>query len=186
MMTTVNQGMSIEEIERVVAQRVANAIEAIAIYETKTNMARKSTIQTERQEDKVTENASNKRKWEGNHNGSSSQQNKGHKVPRAHTTWPINKKAYAGSLPLCNQCKFHHNGPCTVKCGNCKKFGHITRNCRTPTAARNQRTLTCYECGSLGHYKSNCPTVRFQNRVDMYWKGKDYEDSSATTSNINT
>ncbi|GJU17686.1 reverse transcriptase domain-containing protein [Tanacetum coccineum] len=114
MMTTVNQGMSVEEIERVVAQRVANAIEAIAIYETKTNIARKSVIQTERQEDKVAENASNKRKWEGNHNGSSSQQNKGHKVPRAHTTWPINKKAYAGSLPLCNQCKFHHNGPCTI------------------------------------------------------------------------
>ncbi|GKE47809.1 hypothetical protein Tco_1479067, partial [Tanacetum coccineum] len=108
MMTTVNQGMSIEEIEQVIAQRVANAIEAIAIYETKTNMTCKSMIQTERQEDKVTENASNKRKWEGNHNGSSSQQNKGHKVPKAHTTWPIEKKAYTGSLPLCNQCKFHH------------------------------------------------------------------------------
>ncbi|GJZ70719.1 putative reverse transcriptase domain-containing protein [Tanacetum coccineum] len=181
MMTTVNQGMSVEEIEQVVAQRVANAIEAIAIYETKTNMARKSMSQTKREEDKVAENASNKRKWEGNHNGSSSQQNKGHKVPRAHTTRPINKKAYAGSLPLCNQCKFHHNGPCTVKCGNCKKVGHITQNCRTPTTARNQRTLTCYECGSLGHYKSNCPIVKFQNRVDMYWKGKARGDSSATT-----
>ncbi|GJT64877.1 hypothetical protein Tco_1016357 [Tanacetum coccineum] len=56
--------------------------------------------QTERQEYKVAETASNKRKWEGNHNGSSSQQNKGHKVPRSHTTWPINKKAYARSLPL--------------------------------------------------------------------------------------
>ncbi|GJX49045.1 reverse transcriptase domain-containing protein [Tanacetum coccineum] len=185
MMTTVNQGMSVEEIERVVAQRVANAIEAIAIYETKTNMARKSMSQTERQEDKVAENASNKRKWEGNHNGSSSQQNKGHKVPRAHTTWPINKKAYAGSLPLCNQCKFHHNGPCTVKCGNCKKVGHITRNCRTPTAARDQRTLTCYECGSLGHYKSNYLIVKLQNHVDMYWKGKACGDSSYMTSNIN-
>nr|GEZ57127.1 reverse transcriptase domain-containing protein [Tanacetum cinerariifolium] len=70
--------------------------------------------QTERQEEKIAENASNKRKWESNHNGSLSQQNKGHKVPRARTAWPINKKAYAGSLPLCNQCKFHHNGPCTV------------------------------------------------------------------------
>ncbi|GJZ36566.1 reverse transcriptase domain-containing protein [Tanacetum coccineum] len=166
-MTTVNQGMSVEEIEQVVAQRVANAIEAIAIYETKTNMARKSMSQTKRQEDKVAENASNKRKWEGNHNGSSSQQNKGHKVPRAHTTRPINKKAYAGSLPLCNQCKFHHNEPCTVKCGNCKKVGHITQNCRTPAAARNQQTRTCYECGSLRHYKSECPIVKFQNRVDM-------------------
>ncbi|GJT32862.1 hypothetical protein Tco_0923281 [Tanacetum coccineum] len=86
MMTTVNQGMSVEEIERVVAQRLANAIEAIAIYETKTNIARKSVIPTERQEDNVAENASNKRKWEDNHNGSSSQQNKGHKVPRAHIT----------------------------------------------------------------------------------------------------
>ncbi|GJR50288.1 putative reverse transcriptase domain-containing protein [Tanacetum coccineum] len=90
-----------------------------------------------------------------------------HKVLRAHTTWPINKKAYAGSLPLCNQCKFHHNGPCTIKCGNCKKVGHITQNCKTPAAARNQRTRTCYECGSLRHYKSECPIVKFQNRVDM-------------------
>ncbi|GJR78818.1 putative reverse transcriptase domain, ribonuclease H-like domain, aspartic peptidase domain protein [Tanacetum coccineum] len=64
MMTTVNQGMSVEEIKRVVAQRVANAIEAITIYKTKTNMARKSMSQTERQEDKVAENASNKKKWE--------------------------------------------------------------------------------------------------------------------------
>nr|GEX16952.1 putative reverse transcriptase domain-containing protein [Tanacetum cinerariifolium] len=117
-MANVNQGMSVEEIERVVAHRVVNAIEAIAIYKTKTNMARKLMSQAKQQEDKVAEYASNKRKWEGNHSGSLSQQNKGHKVPRAHTTRPINKKAYAGSLPLCNQCKFHHNGPCTVKCEN--------------------------------------------------------------------
>nr|GFA11158.1 hypothetical protein [Tanacetum cinerariifolium] len=79
-MTTVNQGMSVEEIEWVVAQRVANAIEAIAIYETKTNLAHKSLSQTERQEEKVAENANNKKKWESNHNGSLSQQNKGHKM----------------------------------------------------------------------------------------------------------
>nr|GFB82428.1 hypothetical protein [Tanacetum cinerariifolium] len=101
-MKTVNQGMSVEEIKRVVAQRVANVIKAIAIYETKTNLARKSMSQTKRQKEKVAENASNKRKWEGNHNRSLNQQNKGHKVPRAHTAWPINKKAYAGSLSLCN------------------------------------------------------------------------------------
>ncbi|GJR15895.1 hypothetical protein Tco_0798547 [Tanacetum coccineum] len=68
-MTTVDQGMSVEEIKRVVAQRVANAIEAIAIYETKTNIARKSISQTEQQECKLAENANNKRKWEGKHNG---------------------------------------------------------------------------------------------------------------------
>nr|GFB84691.1 hypothetical protein [Tanacetum cinerariifolium] len=135
-MKTINQGMSIEEIKRVVAQRVE-------------------------------ENASNKRKWEGNHNGRSSQQNKGHKVPRAHTAWPINKKTYAGSLPLCNQCKSHHSGPCTIKCGNCKKVGHIIQNCRTPATAKNQQTCTCYECGSMGHYKSECPIVKFHKHVDM-------------------
>ncbi|GJR20537.1 retrotransposon protein, putative, ty3-gypsy subclass [Tanacetum coccineum] len=124
-MTTVDQGMSVEEIERVVAQRVANAIEAIAIYETKTNMARKSISQTEQQECKVAENANNKRKWEGN-----------------------------------------HNGQCTVKGKNCKKVGHMTQECRNPTAARNQRTHTCYKCGSLRHFKSKCPIVKFQKRVD--------------------
>nr|GEY12653.1 hypothetical protein [Tanacetum cinerariifolium] len=72
-MTTVNQGMSVEEIKRVITQRVANAIEAIAIYEMKTNLSRKSMSQTERQEEDVAENASNKRKWESNHNGSLSQ-----------------------------------------------------------------------------------------------------------------
>nr|GFB10151.1 hypothetical protein [Tanacetum cinerariifolium] len=52
-MKTVNQGMSVKEIEQVVAPRVANAIETIAIYETKTNLAHKSMSQTERQEEKV-------------------------------------------------------------------------------------------------------------------------------------
>nr|GEX66152.1 hypothetical protein [Tanacetum cinerariifolium] len=52
-MKTVNQGMRVEVIERVVAQRVANAVESIAVDELKTNMARKLMIQTERHKDKV-------------------------------------------------------------------------------------------------------------------------------------
>nr|GEY26733.1 reverse transcriptase domain-containing protein [Tanacetum cinerariifolium] len=107
----------------------------------------------------------NLRKWESNHNGSLSQQNEIHKVPRAHTAWPINKKTHAGSLPLCNQCKFHHNETCTVKCRDCKKVGHIVQNFRTP--ATDQQTRTCYECGSLGHYKSECPIVKFHEHMDM-------------------
>nr|GFC44460.1 reverse transcriptase domain-containing protein [Tanacetum cinerariifolium] len=146
--------------------------------------------QTERQKEKVAENASNKRKWESNHNGSLSQQNKGLKLPRAHTAWPINKKAYAGSLPLCNQCKFHHNGPCTVKCGNCKKVGHIIQNCKTPATAKNQRTCTCYECGSLRHYKSECLIVKFHKRVDIIHgrtrasKPKTVQDAIKTTTKL--
>ncbi|GJR65600.1 putative reverse transcriptase domain-containing protein [Tanacetum coccineum] len=67
--------MSVEEIKQVVAQRVANAIEAIAIYETKTNMACNSMSQTKREEDKVAENARNKRKWEGHKFDGSNQGN---------------------------------------------------------------------------------------------------------------
>ncbi|GJR45335.1 reverse transcriptase domain-containing protein [Tanacetum coccineum] len=73
------------------------------------------------------------------------------------------RKEYTGTLPLCNTSKLHHNGPCIVKCGNCKKIGHMTRDCRNPAAARNQRTLTCYECRNIGHYRSDCPELKNQN-----------------------
>nr|GEZ43869.1 hypothetical protein [Tanacetum cinerariifolium] len=95
--------------------------------------------QTEQQEEEVADNASNKRKWESNYNESLSQQNKGRKVPRAHTAWPINKKAYAGSLPLRNQCKSHHSGQCIVKCGNCKETENQKRLGNTSKNNQNQR-----------------------------------------------
>nr|GFA25137.1 retrotransposon protein, putative, Ty3-gypsy subclass [Tanacetum cinerariifolium] len=70
-------------------------------------------------------------------------------------------------LPLCNQCKFHHSEPCTVKCGNYKKVGHIIQNFRIPATVKNQRTRTYYECGSLRNYKGECPIVKFHEHVDM-------------------
>ncbi|GJW75525.1 putative reverse transcriptase domain-containing protein [Tanacetum coccineum] len=51
-MTTTNQGMNFVEIKKIVAHRVANAIKTIAIYKTKTRMARESMSQTKWQEDK--------------------------------------------------------------------------------------------------------------------------------------
>nr|GEZ14470.1 hypothetical protein [Tanacetum cinerariifolium] len=102
-MTTTNQGMSLAEVEQIIAQRVANAIETIDIYETKTRMASESTNQTKRQEEKIAEDTNNKRKWEDDHKGSSSQQrNKEPKAIRAYTVRPSNKKGYAGKLPLYN------------------------------------------------------------------------------------
>ncbi|GJZ44921.1 hypothetical protein Tco_0592517 [Tanacetum coccineum] len=71
-MKTTNQGLSFAKIEQIVAMRVASAIETIAIYEARTRVARDSRNQVERQEDNVVENASKKRKWEGDHSGSSS------------------------------------------------------------------------------------------------------------------
>nr|GEU40236.1 hypothetical protein [Tanacetum cinerariifolium]GEU40239.1 hypothetical protein [Tanacetum cinerariifolium] len=109
-MTTTNQGMSFVEIKKIIAQRVANAIKTIAIYETKTRMARESMSQTKQQKDKVAENVKNKKKSKGDHIGSPSQeQNKEHKVFRAHSVGPSNKKDYDRNLPLCNKGKFHHN-----------------------------------------------------------------------------
>ncbi|GKD01247.1 putative reverse transcriptase domain-containing protein [Tanacetum coccineum] len=161
-MTTANQGMSVEEIEQIVAQRVANAIKPIAIYE--------SINQTKQRENKVAGNASNKRNWEGDHNGNSSQQqNKEHMVFRAHTVRLSNNENYAENLPLCNRCNFNHIDQCAEKCGNCKWRGHQARDCRIPVPRAKQRSVgsgkkaevICYGCGGLGHYKSNCPIVKF-------------------------
>ncbi|GKC61080.1 reverse transcriptase domain-containing protein [Tanacetum coccineum] len=38
---------------------------------------------------------------------------------------------YNGPLPLCRKCTLHHTGPCTIRCQNCNKVGHQTRNCRS-------------------------------------------------------
>nr|GEZ24327.1 hypothetical protein [Tanacetum cinerariifolium] len=61
--------------------------------------------QTERQEEVVAENASNKRKWESKHNGSLIQQNKGHKNQRTRTCYECRSlRHYKGECPIV---KFH-------------------------------------------------------------------------------
>ncbi|GJU96813.1 reverse transcriptase domain-containing protein [Tanacetum coccineum] len=158
-MPTTNQGMSFAEIEQIVAQRVANAIKTIAIYEAKTRMDRDLMNWVVRQKDKVAKNASNNRKWESDHSGSFSQ-NKGHKVIRAYTTEPSNKKGYAGNLPFCNKCKFHHTGRCAAKCGNCKRVGHQTRYCRTLVLRAKQRP-------SVAKQKAESLQKALGTRLDM-------------------
>ncbi|GKE05727.1 reverse transcriptase domain-containing protein, partial [Tanacetum coccineum] len=79
-----------------------------------------------------------------------------------------NNNGYAGNLPFCNKCKLHHTRPCTLKYGNCKRVGHMTRDCRTPVPATTQRppvanqkaAVTCYECGKQGHYRSECSKLK--------------------------
>nr|GEX88576.1 reverse transcriptase domain-containing protein [Tanacetum cinerariifolium] len=149
-MTTVNQGMSVKEIKRVVAHRVANAIEAIAIYETKTSMALKSMSQTERQEEKIStlvvRQAERKRKLDNTSKNNQNQQqpNKRQNTGRAYTAWHKEKKHYGGSKPLCSKCNYHHDGPCAPKCHKCNRVGHLARDCRSSTReiAQSERTKT--------------------------------------------
>ncbi|GJS40310.1 putative reverse transcriptase domain-containing protein [Tanacetum coccineum] len=95
----------------------------------------------------------------------------GQNVARAYTAGNNKRKGYAGPHPLCNKCRYHHVGPCTVKCNNCKRVGHQTRDCRSAAAVpntqraplRNQQGVICYECRRPGYVKRECPKLRNQN-----------------------
>ncbi|GJZ05487.1 RNA-directed DNA polymerase, eukaryota [Tanacetum coccineum] len=95
-------------------------------------------------------------------------------LARAYSAGRSEKKEYAGTLPLCNKCKFYHNGPCTVECANCQRVSHLTRDCRNPTAANNQRTLTCSECGNQMHYRSDCLELKNRNHGHQSRNGEAY------------
>nr|GEW00357.1 hypothetical protein [Tanacetum cinerariifolium] len=81
-------------------------------------------------------------------------------MERAYTARTNEKGGYVGKAPFCNKCKLHHTGPYTVKCGNCKRVSHMTKDCRTLIYATTQRApvtnqkaaVTCYECRKQGHY----------------------------------
>ncbi|GJU49737.1 retrovirus-related pol polyprotein from transposon 17.6 [Tanacetum coccineum] len=107
--------------------------------------------------------AENKRKFDNNNQAQQQLPKRQQNVAQAYATETGKKNDYAETLPLCNKCKFHHNDPCTAKCVNCKKIGHLTRDCWNPTATSNQRIITCYECGNQGHYKSDFSELKNRN-----------------------
>ncbi|GJV66171.1 putative reverse transcriptase domain-containing protein [Tanacetum coccineum] len=123
--------------------------------------------------------AENKRRMESNPRDNHGQQPpfkrqnvSGQNVARAYMAGNNERKEYAGPHPLCNKYKYHHIGPCIVKCNNCKRVGHQTRDCRSAAAVPNtqraplgnQQGVICYECGRLGHVKRECPKLRNQNQ----------------------
>ncbi|GJW85033.1 putative reverse transcriptase domain-containing protein [Tanacetum coccineum] len=106
------------------------------------------------------------------------QPHKKQNVARAYTAGPGEKKAYTGNLPLCTKCNYHHTGQCAPKCGNYKRYGHTTNDCRVNTNNnnnnnnKNQKAGACYECGNTGHIKKNCPKLK--NRGNGTAQGRAY------------
>nr|GFB20579.1 hypothetical protein [Tanacetum cinerariifolium] len=82
------------------------------------------------------------------------------------------KKLYARSRPLCSKCNYNHEGPCLPKCNNCKRVGHLTKDCRSRPANNNnnnrnnnnQQGNSCFDCGAQGHFKRNCPKLKNNDR----------------------
>ncbi|GKE23159.1 putative reverse transcriptase domain-containing protein [Tanacetum coccineum] len=124
-------------------------------------------------------NVENKRRLEVNQRDNRGQQPPfkrpnigGQNVARTYTASNNERKLYNGPLPLCNKCKLHHEGPCTMRCGKCNKVGHLTRDCKVTNSTTstqrdqvvNQKVVTCFECGRKGHYRSDYPKLKDQNR----------------------
>ncbi|GJW94983.1 putative reverse transcriptase domain-containing protein [Tanacetum coccineum] len=96
--------------------------------------------------------AENKRKFEDTSRNNQNQQQpfKRHNVAHAYTAGPGEKKPYGGSKPLCPKCNYHHDGQCAPKCTNCKRTGHLTRDC---------------------HFKSNFPKLKNKNQGNQAGNG---------------
>ncbi|GJX16095.1 putative reverse transcriptase domain-containing protein [Tanacetum coccineum] len=120
--------------------------------------------------------AEKKRKYDdlSKNNQNQQQQNKRQNTGQAYTAGNSDRKPYAGSKPLCSKCNYNHEGPCPPRCNNCKKVGHLAKDCRSQPANannnnrnnnnNNQKGNGCYECGAHGHFKRNCPKLKNNDR----------------------
>nr|GEY96589.1 putative reverse transcriptase domain-containing protein [Tanacetum cinerariifolium] len=96
-------------------------------------------------------------------------------VARAYTADNNERKGHVGSFPYCNKCRLHHEGLCIIRCGNCKKIGHQTRDCRvtvtpnTQGAAVGNPQETRLENSALTWWNSHKRTIGVDAVYAMKW-----------------
>nr|GEY67193.1 putative reverse transcriptase domain-containing protein [Tanacetum cinerariifolium] len=140
---------------------------------------------TELMDKRIRDAVENKRKFEGTsgNNQNQPQQNKRQNTGRAYAASNSDRNMYTGPKPLRSKCDYHHEGPCPPRCNNCKRVGHLTRDCRSRPVTgnnnnntnnnnrnnnnNNQKGNSCYECEAQGHFKRNCPKLRNNNHDDQ-------------------
>ncbi|GKC21913.1 putative reverse transcriptase domain-containing protein [Tanacetum coccineum] len=125
-------------------------------------------------------NTKNKRRLNNNYRNNHGQQpphkrqnTGGQNVARAYMAGNNEKNGYEGTLRSAHQCKLHTKDRVLffAKCHNCKRIGHLARDCRSVvtvptqgTPGSNQGVITCFECGAQGYYWKDFPKVKNQNR----------------------
>ncbi|GKB90872.1 reverse transcriptase domain-containing protein [Tanacetum coccineum] len=161
-MTATRQGMSSVEIDQIVAQRVTDAIEAIAIYETKIRMTHYPMNQKPGVTRAYTIRANERMAYARN-------------LPycnkcKLHHVGPCTVK--------CSKCKRvgHMTRDCKASVAAMNQRAHV---------ANPKATITCYECGRLGNFRNECQKLRNQNQVNQNWKEKAYENSSVIKDKTN-
>ncbi|GJV64806.1 putative reverse transcriptase domain-containing protein [Tanacetum coccineum] len=120
--STLNQWF--DEMETVCfASKVKN------LHRRRIQMFPEETDKIERKQEEVFEDTSR--------NNQNQQQNKRQNTGRAYAAGNGDKKPYEGTKPLCPKCNFNHYGPCIPTCNNCKKLGHLAKDCRSRPATAN-------------------------------------------------
>ncbi|GJZ58159.1 reverse transcriptase domain-containing protein [Tanacetum coccineum] len=125
--------------------------------------------------------------YRNTNNRYNNRQNRRQEAGRAYAVTPSENSRYAGDLPLCKRCNFHHTGPCTGKCNICNKVGHLSKNCRNkkPATGSNQLpvTVVCHACGEKGHYTNQCrkTNINAQGRAYMLRDKNAQQDPNVVT-----
>ncbi|GJT09898.1 putative reverse transcriptase domain-containing protein [Tanacetum coccineum] len=115
------------------------------------------------------------------------QQNQRQEAGRAYVVTSSENGRYARDLPLCKRCNYHHIGPCTGRCNNCNRMGHLSKNCRNkkPATGSNQLPVTviCHACGEKGHYTNQCrkTNINAQGRAYMLKDRNAQQDPNVVT-----